>query len=159
MIKCGSIGGMLLRTAPRAVAAVLATCLAALFCLLLSGCGGSSGVPAGPSAPHANGSSVVTATPRWAAGHRVVRPADLPAEARGTLGLIAEGGPYPYPRDGVVFGNLERELPARTRGYYREYTVPTPGSRDRGARRIVTGRNSEIFYTDDHYASFEAVLR
>lgn len=155
MIKCGSIGGMLLRTAPRAVAAVLTTCLLALFCVLAVGC---SGPPAAPAA-HASSLSGGAAVPRWAAGHQVVRPAELPPEARTTLALIDKGGPYPYARDGVVFGNVEKELPSHTRGYYHEYTVPTPGSADRGARRLVTGRNAETFYTDDHYASFQAVLR
>ncbi len=92
-----------------------------------------------------------------------VEPADLrpalPREAIETLQAIERGGPFPYPRDGIVFQNRERRLPARPRGYYREYTVPTPGSRDRGARRIVTGGEPpEVFYyTDDHYRSFQPV--
>ena len=83
-------------------------------------------------------------------------PSFLPPEARDTLRLIARGGPYPHRQDGDVFGNRERRLPARPRGYYREYTVRTPGSRDRGARRIVAGGDppNEYFYTDDHYGSF-----
>jgi ribonuclease T1 len=83
----------------------------------------------------------------------------LPAQARTTLGLIDKGGPFPYAKDGAVFGNFERELPRQSRGYYHEYTVPTPGERDRGARRIVTGQSHETYYTDDHYESFKAVLR
>jgi ribonuclease T1 len=83
----------------------------------------------------------------------------LPAEARETLALIDRGGPFPYAKDGAVFGNFERELPARPRGYYHEYTVRTPGESDRGARRVVTGQSAEFYYTDDHYASFRAVLR
>lgn len=78
----------------------------------------------------------------------------LPVEARRTVGLILSGGPFPYVRDGAVFGNRERLLPVEPRGYYREYTVPTPGSRDRGARRIVHGESGEMFYTEDHYRSF-----
>ena len=81
----------------------------------------------------------------------------LPREARQTLALIKNGGPFPYRRDGVAFGNRERRLPAREQGYYREYTVPTPGAKDRGARRIVAGRGSEYYYTDDHYASFRRI--
>jgi ribonuclease T1 len=91
--------------------------------------------------------------------------AALPQEARDTLGLIRRGGPFPYRRDGAVFGNFEQRLPARGRGYYREYTVPTPGARDRGARRIVAGKGSggdvrtsgEYYYTDDHYRSFRRI--
>lgn len=83
-------------------------------------------------------------------------PSFLPREARDTLALIARGGPFPHPQDGAVFGNYERLLPAQPRGYYHEYTVATPGARDRGARRIVTGGTppAEYFYTDDHYRSF-----
>lgn len=83
--------------------------------------------------------------------------AELPAEARSTLDAIRRGGPHPYRRDGAVFHNREQRLPARTAGYYREYTVPTPGRRDRGPRRIVAGRQGEFFYTDDHYRSFRRV--
>jgi ribonuclease T1 len=83
--------------------------------------------------------------------------ADLPEQARGTLQLIRRGGPFPYARDGTVFGNREGMLPAGPRGYYHEYTVPTPGSRDRGARRIIAGRLGEYYYTDDHYRSFKRI--
>lgn len=83
-------------------------------------------------------------------------PAFLPAEARDTLQLIASGGPFPHRQDGSVFGNREGHLPKRERGFYREYTVETPGLGHRGARRIVTGGQppSEYYYTDDHYESF-----
>jgi ribonuclease T1 len=84
--------------------------------------------------------------------------ADLPPEARATVELIQQGGPFPYRKDGVTFGNRERLLPQARHGYYREYTVSTPGSRDRGARRIVTGSNGELYYTDDHYRSFRRIL-
>jgi ribonuclease T1 len=84
--------------------------------------------------------------------------AALPPEARATIALIRTGGPFPYQKDGSLFGNREALLPRRERGYYREYTVRTPGSRDRGARRIVAGRVGEFFYTDDHYRSFKRVL-
>jgi ribonuclease T1 len=84
--------------------------------------------------------------------------ANLPPEARGTLALIRAGGPFPYPRnDDQVFLNRERVLPAKPRGYYREFTVPTPGSDDRGARRIVTGDDGEKYWTDDHYQSFSRI--
>lgn len=83
---------------------------------------------------------------------------ELPAEARTTLQLIAQGGPYPYKRDGVVFGNYEQRLPLQKRGYYREYTVPTPGLKTRGARRIITGSEHERYYTADHYNSFRRII-
>ncbi|MEV5982475.1 ribonuclease [Streptomyces sp. NPDC052114] len=82
----------------------------------------------------------------------------LPAQAHDTLDLIEKGGPYPFPQDGTVFQNREGELPQQSSGYYHEYTVITPGSDDRGARRIVTGEKSqEDYYTADHYASFDLV--
>lgn len=86
-------------------------------------------------------------------------PAGLPPEAVEVLRLIAAGGPFPYRKDGSVFQNRERLLPRMPRGYYREYTVETPGSRDRGARRIVTGgQPPEVFYyTADHYRSFRQI--
>ncbi len=78
----------------------------------------------------------------------------LPQEARQTVALIRSNGPFPYQRDGAVFGNREGRLPKRERGYYREFTVKTPGGKDRGARRIVAGKNGELYYTQDHYRSF-----
>lgn len=82
----------------------------------------------------------------------------LPPEARQTLELVRSNGPFAYERDGAVFGNREALLPKRQRGYYREYTVKTPGARDRGARRIVAGRGGELYYTDDHYRSLRKVV-
>jgi len=84
--------------------------------------------------------------------------AQLPQQARETLHLIRAGGPFPYAKDGVVFGNYERVLPRKPRGYYHEYTVPTLGAHDRGARRIITGRAGELYYTDDHYRTFKRIL-
>ncbi|MEY3201442.1 MAG: guanyl-specific ribonuclease Sa domain protein [Pseudomonadota bacterium] len=78
----------------------------------------------------------------------------LPPEAAQTLALIRAGGPYPYKRDGITFFNRERLLPERPKGYYREFTVPTPGLKTRGAKRIVAGRGEEFYYTADHYRSF-----
>ena len=83
--------------------------------------------------------------------------AALPPEARETLALIRRGGPFPYAQDGSEFGNRERLLPPKERGYYREYTVKTPGARDRGARRIIAGAARELYYTDDHYRSFRRI--
>ena len=92
-----------------------------------------------------------------------VRLSELPPEARETLRLIQNGGPFPYPhKDGSTFGNFEKRLPSQARGYYREYTVPTPGLSNRGPRRIVAGSGAagdvrssdEYYYTNDHYRSF-----
>ena len=90
--------------------------------------------------------------------------AELPQQARQTEQLIRSGGPFPYAKDGSVFGNRERQLPREKRGYYREYTVKTPGSRDRGARRIVCGGEKPAapdacYYTADHYASFKRIAQ
>ncbi len=82
----------------------------------------------------------------------------LPPEASQTLRLIKQNGPYAYERDGAVFANRQGLLPKRSRGYYREYTVKTPGARDRGARRIVAGRGGEYYYSDDHYRSFRRII-
>lgn len=81
----------------------------------------------------------------------------LPPEARQTLVLIKRGGPFPYARDGIPFGNREGLLPSRQRNYYREYTVPTPGLNHRGARRIISGGAGEYWYTADHYRSFKRI--
>ncbi|WP_329624536.1 guanine-specific ribonuclease N1 and T1 [Streptomyces sp. NBC_01255] len=125
--------------------------LVLVLCVFLAGCSTASdsvSTARGTPAPAATGTS----------GLSTVRAADLPPEARRTLDLIARGGPYPYAKDGAVFSNFERILPRKERGHYREYTVKTPGERDRGARRIVTGRDGEIYWTDDHYETFREVL-
>lgn len=91
-----------------------------------------------------------------AASIPVVSIQRLPIEAKNTIKLINQGGPFPYRKDGTVFGNRERRLPAATRGTYLEYTVPTPGATDRGARRIISGQNIK-YYTPDHYRSFQRI--
>ncbi|RKT57092.1 ribonuclease domain-containing protein [Saccharothrix australiensis] len=102
-------------------------------------------------------------TPQAACGDtsafRRVALSALPSQATDTVRLVQRGGPYPYPQDDQTFRNRERILPACSSGYYREYTVKTPGSSTRGARRIVTGNSSpkSYFYTADHYASFVLV--
>ncbi len=97
---------------------------------------------------------------------KTIALSELPAEGQHVLRLIRQGGPFPYPhKDGSVFGNFERRLPLQSRGYYQEYTVPTPGRRDRGPRRIIAGKGSggdvatsgEYYYTDDHYGSFRRI--
>lgn len=98
-------------------------------------------------------------------GSDVVAVQDLPPEARETLALIHQGGPFPYAKDGTVFGNYEKLLPKKKRGYYTEYTVPTPGLRNRGPRRIIAGKgetgdpatSGEYWYTADHYKTFRRI--
>lgn len=99
------------------------------------------------------------------AAHSSTKPLDtgtvcqstLPSQADDTLQLIAQGGPYPYPQDGEVFQNREGVLPSEPTGYYHEYTVKTPGSSTRGARRIVTAESGTDYYTSDHYVTFDAI--
>jgi len=87
----------------------------------------------------------------------LVNEAGLPAEARETLHLVKQHGPFPFPRDGVEFSNYEHRLPRQPRGYYHEYTVKTPGAHNRGARRIVCGPLPECYYTGDHYRTFQRI--
>jgi ribonuclease T1 len=109
--------------------------------------------------------SVSNALARGLADEQVpVALSTLPMEAQQTQRLIRAGGPFPYSKDGTVFGNRERLLPRRERGFYREYTVHTPGSRNRGARRIICGGRQPTdpeacYYTDDHYASFKRIVQ
>lgn len=119
----------------------------------------SSGPSRSPSAGVSAGLSASAVPPSGSAGRSDGTPlSSLPRQARDTVALIRAGGPFPYPRnDGVVFHNSERLLPREPDGYYREYTVGTPGSDDRGARRIVTGRGGEYYYTADHYEHFVRV--
>ncbi len=91
-------------------------------------------------------------------GLPVIAIGDLPPEALDTLDAIADGGPYEFAKDDSVFQNREGILPGREQGYYREYTVVTPGEDDRGARRIVSGADGEAYYTDDHYDSFSEIV-
>ncbi|MDQ3250078.1 MAG: ribonuclease [Chloroflexota bacterium] len=107
---------------------------------------------------------VPTATPTaetraGPAGLPVITFGELPPEALDTLELIQQGGPFPYEKDGATFQNREDRLPRHPRGYYREYTVETPGSDDRGARRMIAGDAGELYYTDDHYDSFAWVVQ
>ena len=90
-------------------------------------------------------------------GLQIIAVVELPVEARDTLRMIKTGGPFPYDRDGVIFKHYEKELPIHSKGYYREYTVKTPGLSHRGARRIVCGPLPECYYTADHYKSFKQI--
>jgi len=109
----------------------------------------------------AGASSATANEPARNVGFPTVGSAQLPRQAVETLQRIGEGGPFPFEKDGVVFGNRERLLPRHPRGYYHEYTVPTPRARDRGARRIVCGgpkrQIDDCYYSDDHYASFKRI--
>lgn len=122
-------------------AALVAVGLAAIGC-------GSSTAGAGDGGP-----------PDPVSGLGWVDVAALPAQARETLDLVDRGGPFPYAKDGSVFANREGILPDHPRGWYREYTVPTPGADDRGARRIVAGSADDEYYTDDHYRTFRRIRR
>ncbi|CAN7216858.1 ribonuclease [Arthrobacter sp. LjRoot78] len=122
---------------------------------------GSTAAPAptgSTAAPAPTGSTAASAPAVDGSGLEAVAASSLPREARETLDLIARGGPYPYSRDGAVFSNFERLLPRKPSGYYKEFTVRTPGESDRGARRIVVGETGEKYYTPDHYESFLQIL-
>ena len=121
---------------------------------------GTAPSDAGTTSTGAQAAPALAATPAPAnpSGLPEVKASELPAEARQTLALIARGGPYPYTRDGVTFGNFERILPRKSSGYYKEYTVRTRGESDRGARRIVAGQAGDKYYTPDHYNSFTFII-
>ncbi len=157
----------------RALAAILLLVLAAA---VLAGCAGSTSTPAAgdraqttieqgegseaAAVPRPTATRRATPTPQPArSGLPTIRFEDLPRQAKETIRLIEQDGPFPFERDGITFQNRERLLPNEPRGYYREYTVITPGSRDRGARRIIAGADGELYYTDDHYESFREVIR
>lgn len=155
-----------------AAGALLALALIAVVALLTRGSGSaspdagsspftpqsySSAASDSSSASSTDASSGRSGTANDALG--TVDLADLPPQARQTVELIDAGGPFPYSRDGVVFANRERLLPRQAKGWYHEYTVKTPGSSDRGARRIITGKDGAMYYTDDHYDSFRRIVR
>ncbi|MFD9894842.1 ribonuclease domain-containing protein [Amycolatopsis sp. NPDC059027] len=127
--------------------------------LVKSQLSGSSSAPASSSASAPAKSGASNAKPPGTDSGLPVKPLSaLPSQAADTWKLIEKGGPYPYPRnDDVVFENREKVLPRKQSGYYHEYTVKTPGSQDRGPRRLVTGQAKELYYTEDHYASFVVV--
>lgn len=147
------------RTTIRTVLLVCVSVILAAATWWLSDEGGDNGdFDSVRDLPSASAGEIVPETDP-ASGLLLVDLSDLPVQAQSTVALIDRGGPYPYDKDGSTFGNFEGLLPQRERGYYAEYTVPTPGSGDRGARRIVAGDQEELFYTGDHYESFVRVLR
>lgn len=129
--------------------ALVALVLALVVGYLVKGLDSGGNGPHGPSTPMSTSAS----------GHDAGVPlSTLPAQAAQTVRLIGRGGPFPYPHsDGAVFRNAEHRLPSERDGYYREYTVPTPGSGDRGARRIIRGADGQLYYTGDHYDSFRKI--
>lgn len=135
--------------------------LAVLVALLVAGLWWAGRGPGGSGSstdrPGAASSSSARPAVDPSSGLPTIARDDLPPEALDTLDLIADGGPFPYDRDGAVFQNRERLLPAQALGWYHEYTVPTPGEGDRGARRIVTGEDGVDYWTPDHYASFGVI--
>ncbi|MEV7183249.1 ribonuclease [Kitasatospora sp. NPDC093102] len=161
------------RKSPLVVVAVLILAVLAGVGYLLAGKDGgshpkaaatSTATAAGTSAPKP---SAPKPTPPPGGGGSTWVPADpaladvcrtkLPSQAQDTLGLIAKNGPYPYSRDGIVFENRESRLPKKADGYYHEFTVVTPGSNDRGTRRVVTGGSGEQYWSADHYATFQEI--
>ncbi|MEV6524248.1 ribonuclease domain-containing protein [Longispora sp. NPDC051575] len=120
---------------------------------------GGTAATTGPAAQATSTKPRATTPAPPDSGLKKIKVADLPAEGRNTLALIDQGGPFPYKQDGVIFENRERRLPQKPGGYYHEYTVVTPGEGDRGARRLITGDGGDLYYTADHYGSFQQVLR
>ncbi|MFJ3215154.1 ribonuclease [Kitasatospora sp. NPDC086801] len=164
------------RKSPLVVVAVLILALVAGIGYLLAGKGGSShpkaaasstATTAGASAPKPSAPKPSPPAGGTPAPSGTWVPADpaladvcrtkLPSQAQDTLGLIAKNGPYPYNRDGIVFENRESRLPKKSGGYYHEFTVVTPGSNDRGTRRVVTGGSGEQYWSPDHYATFQEI--
>ena len=155
-----------LRPRPLGTLLALFALLVAAVLLTLTGCGGPPSKGSNPapgsavastSAPAASGTAKASAAKP--SGMTAVAEAALPAEARDVIRRIEDGAAFQYRQDGVTFDNREGRLPAEPRGYYREYTVATPGAADRGARRLILGRNGELYYTPDHYRTFQRVQR
>lgn len=132
-----------------------ATVSAAVLTLLLAGCASAAGAATAHHGSTSKDGAACSTSNTAPAGMPVLTVAQLPSQAVTTLRLIATGGPYPYAADDTVYGNYSSALPKERYGYYHEFTVLTPGSVTRGARRVVTGADGEDYYTADHYASFD----
>jgi ribonuclease T1 len=130
---------------------------ASIVVVVLLAAFGISRVAGGSTAPTAGSTAHTATTP--SSGLPTMPVAALPPQARSVLALIDQGGPFRYKQDDTVFTNFEGLLPARASGYYHEYTVVTPGSPDRGRRRLAVGRDGDVYYTNDHYESFRQVIR
>ncbi|MDX1878451.1 ribonuclease domain-containing protein [Mycolicibacterium sp. 141076] len=144
------------RTTLRAAALACGT---ALLLTLTPACAKQTAVLTGPAPTAASHTQAPAPTTKSKSGLPVCQLSSLPPETTTTVDLIHRGGPFPYSRDGIVFGNFERRLPNQQRGYYHEYTVPTPGAKTRGTRRVITGGEPptnppEFYYTGDHYETF-----
>ena len=144
------------RTTVRAAALACGT---ALLLTLTPACAENSATLTGPAPTASPTAHAPSPTRQNKSGLPACQLSSLPAEAATTVNLIHRGGPFPYSRDGIVFGNFERRLPNQQRGYYHEYTVPTPGAKTRGTRRVITGGEPptnppEFYYTGDHYETF-----
>ena len=140
--------------------AVLVVALVALGLSLTRGTGptGADGpTAAAPTRTSATGATASSGRSTPVSGLPTIAESALPDEADTTLAVLRAGGPFPYEEDDGVFGNRERILPRQPTGYYREYTVETPGERDRGPRRIIAGEDGDLYWTTDHYASFRQV--
>lgn len=150
------------RTSPLLLAALalVAVTLVVLGLSLTRGAGSTGGdgrTAAAPTRTSTTGTTAPTGRSTPVSGLPTVAESALPDEADTTLALVRAGGPYPYAEDDGVFGNRERILPRQRSGYYREYTVETPGEGDRGPRRLVRGAEGDLYWTSDHYASFRQV--
>ncbi len=155
-----------IRTGRRRVSFVgrhfMALCVAVLVVVLLAAIAGCGTATSAGSATTDIGTVATTPLPTSfdrSDGYATIAYTDLPKQAKETVRLIDAGGPYPYRKDGSVFSNREKLLPRKGSGYYREYTVDTPGSSDRGTRRIIQGKDGTMYYTDDHYRSFRRIQR
>ena len=146
------------RRVPAWVVVALVVGAVVLWALARTGSGEFLDPPAAlPSQSVTAGPSSGTTGPTPDSGLPTVAESALPDEAATTLALIRAGGPFPHEEDGGTFGNRERLLPRQQGGYYREFTVETPGEDDRGPRRIVAGAQGDLYWTTDHYASFRQV--
>ncbi|HEY8059500.1 MAG TPA: ribonuclease domain-containing protein [Acidimicrobiales bacterium] len=143
------------RTRSRVVAVLLA---GTLVLTLVGGLLSATGNQTGPGDDSSTQTTVSAPPVTQASDLPPIGLEELPVEAVETLQLVAQGGPFPYERDGATFQNREGLLPEQPEGYYKEYTVPTPGESDRGARRLIVGEGNEVYYTADHYESFQELV-